>query len=482
MKQYLVMSLMGLFTMMGVPPVATAQPLYYAQSDETPRYVPRDTGELKRSFSPVVEAAAPAVVNVYTKRVVKTAGRRSVFEDDPFFRQFFGRGFGSMPRERVQNSLGSGVIVRPDGIIVTNNHVIEGMTEIKIVLNDRREYEAELLLADARTDLAILKVAVKEDLPFIQFSDSDTVAVGDIVLAIGNPFGVGQTVTSGIVSALARTQVSISDFQFFIQTDAAINPGNSGGALVDVDGKLLGVNSAIYSRSGGSNGIGFAIPGNLVQQVLRSALKGGNSVQRPWLGASAETVTSELAKALGLDRPAGAIIGEIYPQSPAAKAGLQEGDVITRIGTYDVYDAEAMRYRVGTRREGEVVTIEYKRDGIKKAGQLKLALPPETPRRDLQMLEGQHPLSGIKIANLSPSLNEEVGRSPFDRGVVVLEVDKQSYARRYGVREKYRIVSINGQDINNVRDVVIATANPNRRWVIQMENTRGQISTMRIGR
>ncbi|MEL6364858.1 MAG: trypsin-like peptidase domain-containing protein, partial [Pseudomonadota bacterium] len=246
---------------------------------------PRTGADLRLSYAPIVEEASPAVVNIYASRVVRSAGRVSMFDF------FFGDGlspFDTMPRERTQNSLGSGVIVSPDGVIITNNHVIGGADEIKVVLTDRREFAAELVLADDKTDLAVLRIEADDPLPYLPFADSDAAAVGDVVLAVGNPFGVGQTVTSGIVSALARTQVGVTDYQFFIQTDAAINPGNSGGALVDAGGKLLGVNTAIYSRSGGSNGVGFAIPANLVKQVINSAVS-GEVLVRPWFGAKSES-------------------------------------------------------------------------------------------------------------------------------------------------------------------------------------------------
>ncbi len=230
---------------------------------------------MQLSFAPVVKTTAPAVVNVYSKTLAAQDTQLGLF-NDPFFRQFFGdRGNFRRPRKQVENSLGSGVIVDSSGLIVTNNHVIRGGTDIRVVLADKREFEAKLLLADERSDLAVLKIEVgEEELAALSFGDSDNLEVGDLVLAIGNPFGVGQTVTSGIVSALARTQVGISDYQFFIQTDAAINPGNSGGALVNMAGELVGINTAIFSRSGGSIGIGFSIPSNMVRTVVQSAESG----------------------------------------------------------------------------------------------------------------------------------------------------------------------------------------------------------------
>ncbi|HRX40540.1 MAG TPA: trypsin-like peptidase domain-containing protein, partial [Parvularculaceae bacterium] len=311
-------SLHGLFSVFAIlaacsAPAESAPPVSSEMKGETiegaQRVAPQSMAEVHLSFAPIVEKTSPAVVNVFTRSTInRTTG-------DPFFDRFFNVG----PRE--QQSLGSGVIVSPDGVIVTNNHVIDGAQEIKVVFADRREFAAKKMFTDPQTDVAVLKIEAGEALPFLEFGNSDALEVGDVVLAIGNPFGVGQTVTSGIVSALARTAVSISDYQFFIQTDAAINPGNSGGALVDINGNLIGINTAIYSRSGGSNGIGFAIPARLVQQVIRSAMNGGE-LKRPWIGASTDSVSADVARVLKLDRPAGAIVSEIWPGGPAAAAGI----------------------------------------------------------------------------------------------------------------------------------------------------------------
>src|SRR5579883_1684512 len=303
--------------------------------------VPKSREAIRLSFAPIVKQAAPAVVNVFSRRVVRTSA--SPFADDPFFRRFFGdRSPFGIPQDRVQNSLGSGVIVDPDGLIVTNHHVIQDAQEITVVLPDRREFEAKVLRSDERTDLAVLKVDPKgERLPTLPIGDSDSLQVGDLVLAIGNPFGVGQTVTSGIVSGLARTAVGIGDFRSFIQTDAAINPGNSGGALIDLDGRLVGINTAIFSRSGGSIGIGFAIPTNMVRIVLQAASNGGRIV-RPWLGASGQGVTADLAASLGLPRPEGVLLKEVVPGSPAAQAGLRVGDVVLAIEGHEIEDTESL--------------------------------------------------------------------------------------------------------------------------------------------
>ncbi|WP_165793885.1 DegQ family serine endoprotease [Hyphococcus luteus] len=443
---------------------------------ESPRVVPQSMEEVKLSFAPGVERAAPAVVNVYTKRVIQ---QRSPFAGDPFFERFFGGAFDA-PRERVQNSLGSGVLVSPDGVIVTNNHVIEGMTEIKVVLHDRREYEAELVMADPQTDLAVLQIEADEPLPFLSFANSDSIHVGDVVLAIGNPFGVGQTVTSGIVSALARTAVSISDYQFFIQTDAAINPGNSGGALIDIDGRLVGVNSAIYSRSGGSNGIGFAIPSRLVQQVIKSAVS-GTALVRPWIGASSDTVTADMAKALKLDRPAGAIVNDVWKKGPADRAGIKPGDVITEVDGQPVYDAQALQYRVGVNNDGDTTRVVYVRNGKQHTASVKLALPPENPARDTRELEGKHPLNGVTVDNLSPRYSEELGLDPLSKGVVVSKVDGRSFAARRGLRPGHKIISINGKEISTTAELEREIKKPATRWELEVD-TGGRIVPWRVGR
>jgi len=328
--------------------------------------VPQSREEIQISFAPLVRKVAPAVVNIYATKIARQRRAPSLF-DDPFFRRFFGEGFGfnfDAPRERVQNSLGSGVVVRADGVIVTNNHVIEGASEITVVLSDRRQFAASIVGTDEKTDLAVLRVDTGgAAFPYVELRDSDDVEVGDLVLAIGNPFGVGQTVTSGIVSAIARTQVGISDYNFFIQTDAAINPGNSGGALVTMDGKLVGINTAIFSRTGGSHGIGFAIPSNMVRAVLAGFAAGAGRLVRPWLGAWGSAVTADMAATLGLARPAGIAIESVYPGSAAARAGLKAGDVLLAINGREIEDAGAMRYRIATLSVGGAATLTVWRRG-----------------------------------------------------------------------------------------------------------------------
>src|SRR5579864_8485969 len=334
------------------------------------RRVPSSQAELRLSYAPIVQRVQPAVVNVYAAKIVQN---HNPLLDDPIFRRFFGLQGG--PREQMQRSLGSGVMVDPSGLVVTNVHVIEGADQVKVSLSDKREFEAEIMLKDSRSDLAVLKLKdVHEKFPTLDFANSDQLMVGDVVLAIGNPFGVGQTVTHGIISALARTQVGITDYQFFIQTDAAINPGNSGGALVDMTGRLAGINTAIFSRSGGSQGIGFAIPANMVRVVVASAKSGGKAVKRPWLGAKLQAVTPEIAEGLGLRLPTGALVASVVPGGPAARAGLKSSDLIVAIEGQAVDDPNAFDYRFATRPLGGTAQIDAQRAGRP----VKLSVPLET--------------------------------------------------------------------------------------------------------
>ena len=439
--------------------------------------VPENKLQIQLSYAPVVRETSPAVVNVYAER--KTTQNQTGLYADPFFRRFFG-GNGSFgaPRARVEKSLGSGVIVDPRGIVVTNNHVIEGGTDIRIVLADKREFEAKLMLTDPRTDLAILKInAGEEDLPALNFGDSDDLDVGDLVLAIGNPFGVGQTVTSGIVSALARTQLGISDYQFFIQTDAAINPGNSGGALVDMRGRLVGINTAIYSRSGGSIGIGFAIPANMVRTVVLSAEQGGK-VQRPWLGAELQDVTAEIAESLGFARPEGALIVAMHQQSPLLKAGLKRGDVILAFDGKPVENAKELDYRVATSRIGASAIIEFQRGGNRNETRLALISPPETKDRDETLLSGNNPFSGMVVANLSPAVAEELGISSNTNGVVASDI-RNGPARRF-FRKGDIILEINGVTVENVEILTNAINSSEGYWEFAV-NRSGRVLRMQLG-
>ena len=433
---------------------------------------PRSAAEIQLSFAPLVKKAAPAVVNIYTRKVVKTRQFSPLF-NDPFFRRFFGDRFGlgqGRERERVQNSLGSGVIVDSNGTIITNHHVIEGADEITVVLADRREFEASVLGTDEKTDLAVLRVDTDgEAFPFLEFRDSDDLEVGDLVLAIGNPFGVGQTVTSGIVSALARTQVGVSDLNFFIQTDAAINPGNSGGALVGMDGHLVGINSAIFSKSGGSHGIGFAIPSNMVRSVLAGLTKGQGHLVRPWLGAWGQAVNTEVASALGMTHPTGVLVNDVYPGGPADAAGVHVGDVILSVAGHALDDPQALRFRIATLVIGEKADLAVWRRGGEVKLTLNLAPPPEDPPREQTELSGRHPLSGAAVANMSPALAEELGLDTVKPGVYVLAIRRGGTANRLGFQPGDAIVAINGEEVKSVSDLKQILANPVNRWQVSLE-------------
>ena len=428
--------------------------------------VPNSQAQVQLSFAPVVKATAPAVVNVYSKTLAAQDTQLGLL-NDPFFRQFFGdRGNFTRPRKQAENSLGSGVIVDSSGLIVTNNHVIRGGTDIRVVLADKREFEAKLLLADERSDLAILRIDVgDEELAALPFGDSDNLEVGDLVLAIGNPFGVGQTVTSGIVSALARTQVGISDYQFFIQTDAAINPGNSGGALVNMAGELVGINTAIFSRSGGSIGIGFSIPSNMVKTVVQSA-ESGTKIQRPWSGATLQDVTAEIAESLGFARPEGALVASLHPESPLLTAGIKQGDVILALDGHQIENAKEFNYRVATSKIGQASIIEYQRDGKAREASVALVAAPETISRSETLMEGNSPLQGMVVANLSPAVAEELGVPSSLSGVIALEI-KNGPAKRF-FRKGDILLEVNGVSIASVDDLQRAASGDENYWEIQV--------------
>ena len=450
----------GLFALLLLPAALLLAPSAGAQD----RRLPNSPAEVRLSYAPVVQRAAPAVVNVYAAKVIES---RNPFFDDPFFRRFFG-GQGGLQREQKQSSLGSGVIVDAGGLVVTNNHVIEGADEVKVALADKREFEAEIVLKDARTDLAVLRIKNShERFPVIELGDSDSLQVGDLVLAIGNPFAVGQTVTHGIVSAVARTQVGITDYQFFIQTDAAINPGNSGGALVDLGGRLIGVNTAIFSRSGGSQGIGFAIPVNMVRVVVASARGGGSSVKRPWLGAKLQAVTPEIAESLGLKRPVGALVAGVLPGSPAALAGLKTGDLIVGIDGQAVDDPNAFDYRFATKNLGGQARLGVLRGGKELPLAVALQTPPDTPRDEI-MIAARSPFQGAKASNLSPALAEELRLNAPTQGVVILDVIDGSPAHRLGLQRGDIIASVNGEKIGKTRDLERAAEQSSRVWRVTL--------------
>ncbi|HEY5363188.1 MAG TPA: Do family serine endopeptidase [Aestuariivirga sp.] len=431
-----------------------------------PTAVPQSRQDMRLSFAPLVKRTAPAVVNVYAKTIVRQEQQASPF-DDPIFKHFFPQLQLGQPRERVANSLGSGVIVDKSGIIVTNNHVISGATDIRVALADKREFEAKVVLADEKTDLAILRISVNdENLPTLPLGDSDQMEVGDLVLAIGNPFGVGQTVTSGIVSALSRNDVGASDYQSFIQTDAAINPGNSGGALVNMKGQLVGINSMIYTRTGGSVGLGFAIPTNLVATVLQSAVSGQKLV-RPWFGGTFQNVTPDIAEALGMSRPEGVLVNKLNELSPLAKAGIQAGDVILAMDGKSLENAQEFHYLLGLSHVGEQKLLEVQRNGAPHNYSVALIAAPETVARDEQILASPAALAGVTVDNLSPAVTSELDMDDSASGVVVSAVANGPAQQFFAKGDIIR--TFNGVNIDNVQTLLKTAQQAGRGLTIMIE-------------
>jgi Do/DeqQ family serine protease len=448
-----------------------AQPAF-AQPAQT--QVPQSRQQLMYSYAPIVKAVSPGVVNIYTKKVVQ----QRVFGpllSDPLFRRFLEQALPQgLSRERIENSLGSGVIVRPDGLIVTSNHVIEGADEITVVLMDRREFEAKILTTDQRTDLAVLKINATGLSP-LALKDSDDIEVGDLVLAIGNPFGVGQSVSSGIISATARTGIGVNDYNYFIQTDAAVNPGNSGGALVTMDGRLAGINSAIYSRDGGNLGIGFAIPSNMLRSVIDAVAKGQKNVVRPWTGITGQDLTPEIAASLGLPAPSGVLISNLHLRSPAKKAGLAIGDVITGINNRTTEDVEALRFRIATMPIGGTATLSVQRNGKPFTAQVSLIAPPEDPPKNETKVTGRNPFAGATIVNLSPAVSEENNLHTDQEGVIILKIDANDLARGVGLRPGDIILQINETPVARVADVSAVIAQKPKVWRVTIKRGDQQI-------
>ncbi|MEL7115871.1 MAG: trypsin-like peptidase domain-containing protein [Pseudomonadota bacterium] len=426
--------------------------------------VPDSEIEVKLSFAPVVKSVVPSVVNIYAQRVVEQ--RVSPFANDPFFSQFFG---DMRSRPRLQNSLGSGVIIGDQGIVVSNYHVVGNATDIRVVLTDKREFDAELIFGDPQTDLAILRMIEAPDLPGLRFADSDTVEVGDLVLAVGNPFGVGQTVSSGIISAQARTGQVGGRPGYFIQTDAPINPGNSGGALVDMTGQLVGINTAIVTRSGGSNGIGFAIPANLVAQYVRQAEAGATDLARPWAGVTVQPIDGPLAEALELDRPQGVLISAMHALSPFAQAGLTVGDVITALDGRAVDGGPEMLFRLLTLGVGVEAEVNYLHDFEEHTTMVSLDTAPETPARAPVTVTARSVLNGLTVSNLNPALVTELGL-PFEtEGVVVTAID--GLALRTNLRPGDILRRVNGMALRQSTDIEALPLD--RTNVLEIEFERG---------
>ncbi len=436
----------------GQPNSSKAQDGVFADN----RVVPGDALAMKSSFAPVVRTAAPAVVNIAAVGVQQVR--------DPFW---------GIPGQRQTGSVGSGVIVRDNGVVVTNYHVVNGMSSIKVTLNDRREFNARLVLGDERSDLAVLQLeGVNERLPTLNIDDREEQQIGDLVLAIGNPFGVGQTVTNGIISALNRTETNISDSGSFIQTDAAINPGNSGGALVDMDGDLIGINSAIFSRSGTSSGVGFAIPAAMVKRVVDNAVGGATTVVRPWLGVKGETISADIARSLGLERPQGVIVTQVWNSGPGDRAGIREGDLITAIDGVEVNDQGGLNFRVGLHDPNESVEVTLLRDGRRQTVNARISPLPGDPDTDKATLIQQGGLSGAQVLALNPALADSLGGDPFLTGVIIGGVQRGSYANRTGFQGGDVITALNGRAVSNVAQL----SNVGRGAEVTI-NRRGRVMT-----
>jgi Do/DeqQ family serine protease len=444
---------------------------------QTQRVVPDSKAQVQLSFAPVVRQTAGSVVNVYATR----SERRQNAAMEEYFRRFFGDNAPGVPRGRSQSSLGSGVIVDPSGLVITNNHVIENMNEVKVALADRREFAADILLRDPRTDIAVLKLKDASNLQAVELGDSESLQVGDLVLAIGNPFGVGQTVTQGIVSALARTQVGISDYQFFIQTDAAINPGNSGGALIDMNGRVVGINTAIYSRSGGSIGIGFAVPSSMVRVVLNSARGGAKNVVRPWLGARLQPVDGDIASGLGLERPTGVLVTAVYDKGPAAEAGLKRGDAILSVDGQPVDNLDSFGYRFTLKGTQGQAPLTVLRGGKQTTIQVKLMPPPENPPRDPVRGRTRTPFAGATLVNMSPAVADELQIDIADDGVVVADLDERSVAASVGFEKGDQIVAINGERLASTKDAERVIDRNRGYWEITVSRG-GRVFTTVLGR
>lgn len=426
--------------------------------------VPASRAEISLGFAPVVKKAAPAVVNIYAKRIVNV--RASPFSSDPFFQGLF-RDFGT-PRQRVQNSLGSGVILSPDGIVVSNYHVVGEATDIRVVLNDRREYSARVLLADEESDLAILRLESAEAMPALDLRDSDTVEVGELVLAIGNPFGVGQTVSSGIVSGLARSGTATGNARgYFIQTDAPINPGNSGGALVDVSGRLIGVNTSILSRSGGSNGIGFAIPSALVAQFVAQARAGNARFERPWAGISGQPVTADMAEGLGLGRPGGIILSDLHAASPFRAAGFRPGDVITAVGGAPVNTPAEMIFRMSVAGLGTEAQVRRIRDGREERVAVRLIAPPDEPPRAALRTGRRAAIPGLTLSNINPAVIAEQGLPLAAEGVLV--TDPGELGLRAGLRAGDILRAVNGREARDTETASALLRQARRRLALEVQ-------------
>lgn len=415
-------------------------------------------GPSRNSYAPMLKNVLPSVVNISSSKVVKAD--RQMSQMDPFFRQFFGDNDGNfqVPKDRREKSLGSGVIVSPEGYILTNNHVVDGATEVKVTLSDKHEYDAKIIGTDPKTDIAVLKIDAANLKP-ITLGDSSKVEVGDTAMAIGNPFGVGQTVTRGIISATGRGNLGIEAYEDFIQTDAPINPGNSGGALIDDRGELVGINTAILTHSEGSEGIGFAVPVNLARNVMDQILKNGKVV-RAYMGILPQDMTPDMAKAFGAKETRGVVVGDVTPNSPAQHAGVERGDILLEVNGKPVADANQLRMSISMMQPGTDVKLKVMRDGSERDLDVKLAeMPTETAMAGPDSNDSTKALEGVRVSNLSPDMADQLGLPSSTKGVVVTDVDPTSKSADSGLRKGDVIQEVNHQPVKNVSEFRSALRN-----------------------
>jgi serine protease Do len=440
---------------------------------------PISLGTFSNGFASVLKPALPAVVNIHTSKIVKSKGQMMPFFNDPMFKQFFGdQGFGQQqqPRNEREQSLGSGVIITPDGTIVTNNHVIDGASDIEVDLSDKREFKAKLIGTDAKTDIAVLKIDAT-NLPTLAVGDSSKLQVGDVIFAIGDPFGIGETATMGIVSATGRGGLGIEGYEDFIQTDAAINPGNSGGAMIDLHGDLIGINTAILTGGGGGNqGVGFAIPINMARSVM-DQIVGHGKVVRGYLGLYPQDVTPALARQFGLNKPGGALVSGLKPDAPAAKAGLRDGDVILAVNGQPVESGNDLRLRISQTAPGTSVKLQVSRDGKIQDVNVTLGeLPGEKNAEEKPGESSTGGLEGVNVQELTPDALEELQLPAGTRGVVVTSVDPSSVAAAAGLDRGDVIQEVNHKPVHNVDEYKQAVSSAGNRSALLLVSEPGGVT------